>query len=161
MAIMAEREEGAPMDPNAPEKHAIDAKSADADWESALRELEQLEARRAKMRALRTPAPIAPPASSMPTPRPVAMPTPRPVVATPPSAAPATPQQIVARFSEILSAINTSMNQLRKFEANHPTIIAPNVYRVWEDGLKEASLVMFREFTHLRQRLVEETGEEV
>ncbi len=58
--------------------------------------------------------------------------------------------QMLEEFTKILSAINTANNQLRKFEQNHPGLVAPNILRVWEDGLKETSTVMFREYYRMR-----------
>lgn len=158
---MADQDGKNPIDSSATDQRASASANGGDDWAAVLRELEQREARLAKMRALKTPLPVPPtPRASAPTPRPIA--APKPAAPEESRQVPvATPRQMIERFSEILTAVNTPMNQLKKFEAAHPTIIAPNVYRVWEDGLKEASLVLFREFSRLRQRVTEETGEEM
>jgi len=132
-----------------------------ADWESLLAELEQHEPP-SKQAKPQPPARPAKPAPRRETPRPEARTESR-------SETPAEPEQLekpapgstpppirpemdmMEHFGEILTAINTSMNQLKKFEEKHPYLIAPNIFRVWEDGLKESSLVMFREFQRLRQ----------
>ncbi|MCB2153925.1 hypothetical protein KQI84_03510 [bacterium] len=58
--------------------------------------------------------------------------------------------KIINELSEILSSVNTAVNQLKRFEEKHPYLIAPNVFRVWEDNLKETATIMFREFHNLR-----------
>ncbi|MBI5155518.1 hypothetical protein HZA57_09805, partial [Candidatus Poribacteria bacterium] len=47
-------------------------------------------------------------------------------------------------------SVNTAANLLKKFEQSHPYLIAPNVFRSWEDNLKETATLMFREFHNLR-----------
>lgn len=53
-------------------------------------------------------------------------------------------------LSEILSSVNSALNQLKKFEKKHPYLIAPNVFRHWEDSLKETATIMYREFHNMR-----------
>ncbi len=151
--LMSELEGGITEEMASPNSYNLTEETADQDWESALKELEQLEARQSSARKLAANGKVVPP----PAPKVVAeepAPEPEPVDLN-------SPQVIVDRYTDILSAINTSMNQLSKFEERHPYLIAPNIYRVMEDGLKESSLVMFREFHRLRERLRNETGEEV
>ena len=58
--------------------------------------------------------------------------------------------KVINELSDILSAVNSAISQLKRFEEKHPYLIAPNVFRVWEDNLKETSSIMFREFHNLR-----------
>ena len=150
---MSELDDGIAEGMASPNTYKLAEEADDQDWESALKELEQLEARQASARKLAANGKVVPP----PAPRVVERePEPEPEPADLDS-----PKVMIERYSDILSAINTSMNQLGKFEEKHPYLIAPNIYRVMEDGLKESSLVMFREFHRLRERLRDETGEEV
>lgn len=57
---------------------------------------------------------------------------------------------VMEELSSILSQINSAANGLKKFERDHPYLIAPNILRMWEDNLKETSTVMLREFHNLR-----------
>lgn len=58
--------------------------------------------------------------------------------------------KVIDELSEILSSVNSAVSQLKRFEMKHPYLIAPNVFRVWEDNLKETATIMFREFHNLR-----------
>lgn len=53
-------------------------------------------------------------------------------------------------FAEILCSVNTALNQLRRFEKEHPYLMAPNIYRFWEENLQETATIMFRELHSLR-----------
>ncbi len=57
---------------------------------------------------------------------------------------------VMTELSNILSNVNAALNGVQKFSADHPALIAPNIYRMWEDNLKETSTMMLREFTNLR-----------
>jgi len=58
--------------------------------------------------------------------------------------------QVMTELSNILSNVNAALNGVNKFAADHPALIAPNIYRMWEDNLKETSTMMLREFTNMR-----------
>jgi hypothetical protein len=57
---------------------------------------------------------------------------------------------VMTELSNILSNVNAALNGVQKFSSDHPALIAPNIYRMWEDNLKETSTMMLREFTNLR-----------
>ncbi len=153
---MSETDGGITEGMSSPNNYSIQEDAADLDWESALKELEQLESRQLSARQFdrNGKLPAVPPAPKAPPPPAEEEADPEPVDIH-------SPRVIMDRYSDILSAINTGMNLLGKFEERHPYLIAPNIYRVLEDGLKESSLVMFREFHRLRERMRNETGEEL
>ncbi|MEQ8820879.1 MAG: hypothetical protein RLY93_11595 [Sumerlaeia bacterium] len=53
-------------------------------------------------------------------------------------------------LSDILSHVNTAANKLEVFKKKYPYLVAPNIFGIWEDNLKETATVMFREFHNLR-----------
>lgn len=53
-------------------------------------------------------------------------------------------------FSEIMFHISRALHMLKKFRAEYPYLIAPNIFAVWEDNLKETSTTMLREFQHMK-----------
>lgn len=57
---------------------------------------------------------------------------------------------VMTELSNILSNVNAALNGVQKFAKDHPALIAPNIYRMWEDNLKETSTMMLREFTNMR-----------
>lgn len=58
---------------------------------------------------------------------------------------------VVDELAEILSKVNTALNELKRFERKHPQLVAPNILRAWEYNLKETSTMMLREFDQLRE----------
>lgn len=67
--------------------------------------------------------------------------------------------KVIDEFSDILSNVNTALNALKKFETEHPYLVAPNVFRIVEDALKESSTILFREFHNLRNGVKQKTYE--
>ncbi len=55
-------------------------------------------------------------------------------------------------LQSIMMAVNCGSNELQKFSAHHPYLIAPNIYGVWSDTLKETSISLLREYQRLRNR---------
>ncbi len=113
------------------------------DWATALRELEAAQ-------------PGAPAKKPDPEPGEAAA---RPAfVPRPPRKAPIIAEGTAAPeyLSEVLTSVNSAMNQLKRFETAHKAVIAPNIYRVWEDSLRETATVMTREFRRLRE--IQETS---
>ncbi len=53
-------------------------------------------------------------------------------------------------FSEILFHISRALVLLQRFREKYPYLIAPNVFAVWEDNMKESSTTMLREFQSLK-----------
>ena len=120
------------------------------DWTSALKELESADVP-AKAPAPPPPPPVEETAAAKPKyiPRP---PRKAPVIAegTPPA----------EELSEVLTSVNSALNQLKRFEADHRHVIAPNIFRVWEDSLRETATVMTREFRRLRETSIDEPARE-
>jgi hypothetical protein len=113
------------------------------DWATALKELESAQ-------------PAAPARAPEPEPEPAAA---RPAfVPRPPRKAPVIAEGTPAPeyLSEVLTSVNSALNQLKRFETSHKAVIAPNIFRVWEDSLRETATVMTREFRRLRE--VQETS---
>lgn len=94
------------------------------------------------------------PAERPATPRPVTpsprTPTPRPVAKTEGTLPPKTAREMVDDFEKIIMEVNKGIQQLRRFKARHPYLIAPNIYSHWEEGLKETGLTMVRDFQRMR-----------
>jgi len=84
----------------------------------------------------------------------VVAPTPAPVRKEdiPPKAEERSPEDLIASFESVMMEVNKGIQQLRRFESAHPYLIAPNIYRCWEEGLKETALMMSREFSRLREQ---------
>lgn len=130
-------DEKAPYDPeNAYELEV----SGPVDWAQAIRELEES----APPRARKTPPPAAPMQHSPPAPAAAPQPVPAP------APAPEEDADLIGEFTGILMEVNNAANKLRRFEQQHPYLVAPNIFRVWEEGLRETSLMMAREFERLR-----------
>ncbi len=53
-------------------------------------------------------------------------------------------------FSDILFHVNRALILLGSFREKYPYLIAPNVFAVWEDNLKESAQTMLREFQHMK-----------
>jgi len=122
----------------------VEIQSAGAiDWATALKELESAQ-------------PAAPARAPEPEPEAAAA---RPAfVPRPARKAPVIVEGTVAPdyLSEVLTSVNSALNQLKRFETAHKAVIAPNIFRVWEDSLRETATVMTREFRRLRE--IEETS---
>jgi hypothetical protein len=52
----------------------------------------------------------------------------------------------------VMAKIQKAEDSLATFVAAHPYLIAPNVYRMWEENLKESRLAIERQARLLRQR---------
>lgn len=112
------------------------------DWNAAIEELKEAE----RQLPAPPPAPLPPPTHEKPVEREhLYAPRPRRETRVREGLAPA------EELGEMLMAVNSAMNQLRKFEAKHRALIAPNIFRVWEDGLRETSTGITREFGRLRE----------
>jgi len=155
---MANQTERQPTpDPDNPfERVSLEADEEQVDWSKALQELEQAE----------------PPAAPPPQPReePVEQaaqqedeaPAKPAYIPKPPRKAPVIPDNMppADELSEVLTSVNSALNQLKRFESAHKNMIAPNIYRVWEDSLREAATVMTREYRRLRETATEQTPPE-
>jgi hypothetical protein len=116
------------------------------DWSSALRELEGADP---------VQPPVAPPREMAAAARPAFVPRPArkaPVIA---EGTPASDE-----LSEVLTSVNSALNQLKRFESAHRHVIAPNIFRVWEDSLRETATVITREYRRLREVDVEAAQED-
>lgn len=113
------------------------------DWNAAIAELNEAESR--------LPAPPPPP---LPPPTPTATAPREHLYAPRPRREPRIREGLAPaeELSEVLMAVNSAMNQLRKFESKHKALIAPNIFRVWEDGLRETATGVTREFGRLREQ---------
>ncbi len=69
-----------------------------------------------------------------------------------PSNKPHTKEQMLEDLQDIMMAINSGSNELQKFQVGHPYLIAPNIYGVWSDSLKETSISLMREYQRLRNK---------
>lgn len=69
-----------------------------------------------------------------------------------PTEKPHTKEQMLEDLQDIMMAINCGSNELQKFQAGHPYLIAPNIYGVWSDTLKETSISLMREYQRLRNK---------
>lgn len=153
-------EDRAPESPGEPIEIKLDM-GEEMSWEQALKDLENYEPPVAEEApAAEAQKPAATPKTARPraeTPKPSAPVSPeRPAAHTPPPIrTERVPQlgkhtDILTDMSDIMMAVNKSMQQLKRFEQSHPYLVAPNVFRVWEDSLKETSILMAREFRRLR-----------
>jgi len=75
---------------------------------------------------------------------------PRAKPASPPAARPpAAPVQkamtLESAMGQVIADVKVAREALAVFTAAHPYLIAPNVFRMWEDNLKETALLMERE----------------
>ena len=52
-------------------------------------------------------------------------------------------------FSEIIKLLNQTIERLQRFREAYPYLIAPNVFEVLEENLKENTQVMYREFQNI------------
>lgn len=137
-------------DKSAPESYEISLDDDALDWESALKELESEPSKPAKKAA---PAPTHAPVAEK-KPEPQAQATPKPVAEIDKydiKSDPPNPDRMLEEMQEIMVAVNKASNELHKFESAHPYLIAPNIYGVWKDGLKETSLGLMRDFQRLRE----------
>lgn len=58
--------------------------------------------------------------------------------------------KILDELSDVMSHVNGALNGIQKFAQKHPYLMAPNVRGAVEDNLKEANIVLTREFHNLR-----------
>ncbi|MBX3727849.1 MAG: hypothetical protein KF858_01590 [Candidatus Sumerlaeia bacterium] len=157
------RSEGEDYTPGIPGEIHLDA-DGPVDWAQALKELENY---RPPSAGTATPPPVA--ASAPPAaPPPVRAPEPAPVLPPPPTPSapveeflqdrgnrvPALDGNVAEDLVTILTAVNSAMQQLGKFQQSHPYLIAPNILRTWQDELKETSILMNREYRRLRNETV-------
>ncbi|MDK2971009.1 MAG: hypothetical protein PWP23_764 [Candidatus Sumerlaeota bacterium] len=146
----------------------IDPQDGPVDWEEALKELERTDpADMATPRPVKppvqkgpvTPRPTPPPVKPLHTPLPVAYgDTPRPVqqfheefIQDRGNRVPSLDGSMVEDLEKLMMAVNSAMQQLKKFSQAHPYLIAPNIFRNWEDELKETSIQMNREYRRMRE----------
>jgi hypothetical protein len=163
------RSEGEEYTPGLPGEIHLDV-DGPVDWAQALKELENY---RPPSAGAATPPPVGAPLPGAQTPvaparRAAEAPaTPAPSYVTPPPATPveeflqdrgnrvpALEGNVADDLVTILTAVNTAMQQLGKFQQAHPYLIAPNILRTWEDELKETSILMNREYRRLRNETV-------
>lgn len=69
-----------------------------------------------------------------------------------PTEKPHTKEQMLEDLQDIMMAINAGSNELQKFALSHPYLIAPNIYGVWSDNLKETSISLMREYQRMRSK---------
>jgi hypothetical protein len=133
-----ENDQNSIEDPAAPIQRVEIQAPASLDWASALKELETAQPAAAER--------VTEPAPEQAAARPAYVPRPprKPPVIEEGTAAP-------EYLSEVLTSVNSALNQLKRFETSHKAVIAPNIYRVWEDSLRETATVMTREFRRLRE----------
>jgi hypothetical protein len=99
--------------------------------------------------------PKSPQPDSNPTPVALKTSTPQaPIKRLPPKPTdkPISVEQMLDDLQSIMMAVNCGSNELQKFSAHHPYLIAPNIYGVWSDTLKETSISLLREYQRLRNR---------
>lgn len=143
--MMSNEGGGGAYEPDRAYELNIEDLSGPVDWASALREFEEYTPPEPQPER----EPTSPPVSEE---KPPPVETPKPVAEE--VAAPieeAEPEDMLGEMTGVLTEVNRAINLLRKFEQAHPYLIAPNIFRVWEDGLRETSLMMTREYHRLRE----------
>ena len=90
---------------------------------------------------------------------PAPAPAPRPVAPVRPAAPTPAPTSIAAPvvtvlgdLADVKARIGKARAALEAFVAAHPYLIAPNVYRMWEENMQESTVVIDRQSAQIRQR---------
>ena len=92
------------------------------------------------------------PAAPAPAPAKAAAPV-RPAVPTPAPASIAAPVvTVLGDLADVKARIGKARAALEAFVAAHPYLIAPNVYRMWEENMQESTVVIDRQSAQIRQR---------
>jgi len=60
-------------------------------------------------------------------------------------------EELLTDLQEIMVAVNKANNELQKFQNDHPYLIAPNIYEMWKEELKETSMGLMKEFQRARE----------
>lgn len=151
------------------EAFELNLEEENVDWDQALQDLEKEavapkpQKKEAQQSQAQAPAesqqPVSQQSAKAATPAPKKMATPKPV--KPPVAEQtAIPrgeelkklrEDLLTDLQEIMVAVNKANNELQKFQNEHPYLIAPNIYEMWKEELKETSMGLMKEFQRARQ----------
>lgn len=86
------------------------------------------------------------------TPVPKSSAPPRSAITTPAPAPAGRPVPVTDALQDICAKLGKAQGVLTDFVTAHPYLIAPNVYRMWEENMKETSVTIERQINNLRPR---------
>ncbi|MCC5875724.1 MAG: hypothetical protein JJU11_05855 [Candidatus Sumerlaeia bacterium] len=67
----------------------------------------------------------------------------------PPAPKPAQPAKPSDYFTKALSELEEARDVLGVFVKSHPYLVAPNIYKMWDESIKECSITMQRQIDRL------------